>query len=145
MPIRKGGSKSDPSNYRGISLLSCLGKLFLPILNKRLARFSVEKGILSDNQLGFRKGNRCSDAHLIIHNLIDKYCSRMYSCFIDLSKAFDTVPRDILLRKLRDVGVTGNFFNIIRNIYTNDKAYIKLDGKNTQPFSINQGVRQGST
>ena len=147
VPIHKGGSKSDPSNYRGISLLSCLGKFFLSILNKRLAGFCVEKGILSDNQLGFRKGNRCSDAHLIIHNLIDKYChkysSKIYSCFIDLSKAFDTVPRDILLRKLRNFGVTGNFFNIIRNIYTNDRAYIKLDGKITKSFTINQGVRQG--
>ena len=147
VPIHKGGTKSDPSNYRGISLLSCLGKIFLPILNKRLTKFSIDEGLLSETQLGFKKGNRCSDAQLIIHNLIDKYChkygKKIYSCFIDLSKAFDTVPRDILLMKLRDVGVTGKFFNIIRNIYTNDQAYLKIDGKITTPFPISQGVRQG--
>ena len=147
VPIYKTGPKSDPSNYRGVSLLSCLGKFFLSILNKRLTKFAMEKGILSETQLGFQKGNRCSDAHLLIHNLIDKHCykysRRIYSCFIDLSKAFDTVQRDLLLEKLQKVGVTGNFFNIIRNIYTNDQAFIKLDGKITQPFSINQGVRQG--
>ena len=147
VPIHKTGPRSDPSNYRGISLLSCLGKFFLSILNKRLTKFCIEKGVLSDTQLGFMKGNRCSDAHVLIHNLIDKYChkynKKMYSCFIDLSKAFDTVPRDILLRKLKEIGITGNFFNIIRNIYTNDKAFIKLDGQITQSFSINQGVRQG--
>lgn len=147
VPIHKGGSKSDPSNYRGVSLLSCLGKFFLSILNNRLEQFSLDNGILSASQLGFIKGNRTSDAHIIIRNLIDKYChknnKRIYSCFIDLSKAFDTVPRDILLQKLQGVGIKGKVFNIIRGIYTNDKAYMKIDGKITKSFPINQGVRQG--
>ena len=104
IPIYKDGTKSDPSNYRGISLLSCLGKLFLSILNNRLQQFCVVNNILSASQLGFRQGNRTSDAHIILHNLISKYCYKhnikLFSCFIDLSKAFDTVPRDILLKKL---------------------------------------------
>ena len=147
VPIHKGGAKSDPGNYRGVSLMSCLGKFFLSIINKRLTKFCVERGILSESQLGFQQGNRCSDAHLIIHNLIDKYCHKnnrkIYSCFIDLSKAFDTIPRDILLLKLRDVGITGKVFNIIRNIYSSDQACIKVDGKIGKPFKISQGVRQG--
>ena len=147
VPIHKGGTKSDPSNYRGVSLLSCLGKLFLSILNNRLEQFALDKGILSPSQLGFIKGNRTSDAHIIIRNLIDKYCHKnnrkIYSCFIDLSKAFDTVPRDILLQKLQEVGIKGKVFNVIRGIYTNDKAYMKIDGKVTKSFPINQGVRQG--
>ena len=147
VPIHKSGSKADPSNYRGISLLSCLSKLFLAILNKRLQKFALDQNILSESQLGFQQGNRTSDAHIIIRNLIDKYCHKssrkIYSCFIDLSKAFDTIPRDILLRKLQNVGVNGKFFNIIRSIYTNDEACVKLDGKTLKPFSINQGVRQG--
>ena len=70
VPINKGGTKSDPSNYRGISLLSCLGKLFLSILNNRLTEFALKNGILSESQLGFVRGNRTSDAHIIIRNLI---------------------------------------------------------------------------
>ena len=109
--------------------------------------FSLDQNILCETQLGFLKGNRTSDAHIIIRNLIDKYChkysSKIYSCFIDLSKAFDTVPRDILLRKLQKVGIKGKIFNIIRLIYTNDSACVKLDGKSTKPFAVNQGVRQG--
>jgi hypothetical protein len=147
VPIHKGGAKSDPGNYRGVSLLSCLGKFFLSIINKRLVKFCVEKGILSESQLGFQQGNRCSDAHLIIHNLITKNCykysKKIYSCFIDLSKAFDTIPRNMLLSKLRDVGITGKVFNIIKNIYSSDQACMKVDGKIGKPFKITQGVRQG--
>ena len=76
VPIHKKGSKSDPSNYRGITLISCLGKLFLTILNNRLTQFVKEKNILSDKQLGFVAGNRTSDAHIIINNVIRKYCDK---------------------------------------------------------------------
>ena len=67
--------------------------------------------MLSKSQLGFQKGNRTSDARIIIRNLVDKYChkngKRVYSCFIDLSKAFDIVPRDILSNKLLKLGING--------------------------------------
>ena len=128
-------------------MLSCLGKLFLSVLNNRLQKFSLDQNLLSETQLGFRKGNRTSDAHIIIRNLVDKYChkynTKIYSCFIDLSKAFDSVPRDILLKKLQNFGIKGKFFNIIRGIYANDTACVKIDAKCTNPFVINQGVRQG--
>ena len=72
--IHKKGSKSDPENYRGISLLSCLGKLFTIAMYNRLLEFSIKNKILSPSQLGFVPGNRTSDAHLIIHNLVHKQC-----------------------------------------------------------------------
>ena len=56
VPIHKKGSKNDPSNYSGITLMSCLGKLFLSILNNRLIQFTRENKILSDTQLGFVLG-----------------------------------------------------------------------------------------
>ena len=103
VPIDRNGTKTDPSNYRGISLLCSLGKLFLSILNNRLLTFTIENNLLSKNQLGFLPGNRTTDAHIIVPNLIRKYChkkkSKIYSCFIDFSKAFDTIPRDLLFKK----------------------------------------------
>ena len=123
VPIHKNGTKTDPSNYRGISLLCSLGKLFLSILNNRLLSYTVDNNLLSKNQLGFLPGNRTSDAHIIVHNLIRKYChkkkSKIYSCFIDFSKAFDTIPRDLLFKKLLNFNITGKFFNITKNIYSN--------------------------
>ena len=152
VPIHKKGSKSDPSNYRGITLIqkgiyrgitlmSCLGKLFLTILNNRLTQFVKEKNILSDKQLGFVAGNRTSDAHIIINNLIRKYChkygSKLFSCFVDFSKAFDTIPKNILFKKLYNYGIRGHVFNIIKDIYKNDESCIKIGYQCTEPFHIN--------
>ena len=123
--------------------MSCLGKLFLSVL----MMYALENKILSERQLGFLAENRTSDAHIIINNMIRKYSHKggrkIYACFVDFSKAFDTVPRDILLGKLRGRGITGHFFNIIKNIYSDDSACMKVGSRLTKPFDINMGVRQG--
>ena len=140
VPIFKKGSKAEPSNYRVITLLSCLGKLLIIILNNRLIKFVI-------CQLGFISGNRTSDTHIIINNLVREYSHKknlkIFSCFVDFAKAFDTVPRDILLKKLLSHGISGRFFNAIKNIYTKDKACIKIGSQYTGTIVINQGVRQG--
>ena len=145
--LHKKGKKTEPTNYRGISLLSCVSKLFTAILNKRLLNFVKERNILSEEQLGFVAGNRTSDAHIIIHNIIQKYChkenKRIHSCFVDFSKAFDSIPRDTLFNKLKTYGITGNFYNVLKNMYSNDTTRIKLGEYLTETIYPNQGVRQG--
>ena len=147
VPLHKDGPRLDPNNYRGITLISCLGKLFLSILNARLVIFAKEHRLLSPAQLGFVAENRCSDAHIIIYNLIRKKCheqnSKIFSCFVDFKKAFDSVPRDLLLRKILNMGISGRFFNILRNIYTTDKACVKMGQTRSDFFGLNIGVRQG--
>ena len=146
-PIFKSGSKSEPNNYRGISLLSCLGKLFTAILNQRLMQYALEKKIIKTEQLSFLQGNRTSDACIIINTLIQFYChknsKRIFSCFVDFQKAFDTIPRDLLFSKLLDHGVTGKFLNILKTLYLNDKCCVKVGNKITDVFEVNQGVKQG--
>ena len=147
VPIHKDGPKLDTANYRGITLISCLGKLFLSILNNRLTMFAVENKLLSPAQLGFVTKNRCSDAHIIIHNVVKQKCHyenrKIFSCFVDFKKAFDSVPRDLLLSKLFNMGVTGSVFNIIRHIYNSDKACIKMGQSHSDFFNLDIGVRQG--
>ena len=146
-PIHKKGPKMDPDNYRGISLISCLYKLLTAILNKRIAAYCLENEILSKAQLGFVMGNRCSDGHFILHNLVKDYCHAngrwLYSCFVDFSKAFDCIPRDILFERLKSKGITGKVFNLIKKIYVNEKCRIKMGNKLSDTFDANQGVRQG--
>ena len=147
VPVHKKGSKTDPDNYRGIALASCLSKFFAAVLNQRLLKFVLEKGVISKNQLGFMPGNRCSDALIILYNLFNKYCLKngkyIYACFVDFKKAFDTVPRHILFQKLLAHGITGKFYNSIKNMYTQDFACVNTGENLTEIFRINQGVKQG--
>ena len=146
-PIHKKGSKTNPDNYRGISLLSCLGKLFSAVLNQRLLSYVTENDILSKAQLGFLPGNRTSDAHLILANLVEYYCktkkTHLFGCFVDFSKAFDSIPRDILFKKLLSHNINGKFYDCLINMYTDDQACIKLGNRITNTFMVNQGVKQG--
>ena len=125
--IHKKGERDDPNNYRGISVMSCFGKLLPTILNNRLIKFATERHLLFENQLGFVQGNRTSDPHITLHNLIQKYChknkKKIYGCFVDFSKAFDNVSRDILLSKLQKNGVDGKFFDILKTITVHYTEY----------------------
>ena len=146
-PIYKKGSKMDPNNYRGISLISCVYKLFASIIRKRLEVYCKNNNILSETQLGFIAGNRTSDAHMILHNLVRNQCHKkkryLYSCFVDFSKAFDSIPRDILMQKLLSKGLKGKLFNLLKNIYSHEKCQIRMGDYLSKPISVNQGVRQG--
>ena len=146
-PIFKSGLKTDPSNYRGISVLSCLRKLFSSVLNQRLLQFVLDRNILSKKQLGFVEGNRASDAHLILHSLLQLYChkrgQKVFSCFIDFRKAFDGIPRDVLFKKLLKIGISGKLFNSLETLYQNDNCTVKLSNGLTNAFVANQGVKQG--
>ena len=125
-PLHKSGSKSDPDNYRGISLLSCFSKFFTSILNQRLTKFAIENKIFSNAQLGFLAGCKTSDGLLILHNIVDYYCKTksqyVYGCFVDFKKAFDSIPRRILFQKLLDNNINGRFYDCLVNMYCNDTA-----------------------
>ena len=146
-PLHKSGSKMDPDNYRGISLLSCFSKFFSAILNLRLTEYAIDKNIFSRSQLGFMAGSRTADALFILNNLIDYYCKKkeqyIYGCFVDFKKAFDSIPRHTLFQKLLDYNINGKFYDCLVNIYSNDIACIKIAESITPTFITNQGVKQG--
>ena len=71
VPVFKKGDKNNANNYRGITIISCLGKLFTKIMNNRITRFVDEKNILSDVQYGFRKNRSTIDCLFIVKGLID--------------------------------------------------------------------------
>ena len=97
IPIYKQkGSRYDANNYRGITLLSCLGKLFTSVLNERLCNFCDTNNVLSENQTGFRKGYSTVDHIFLLKSIIDLYRfkkRKLFCCLIDYKKAFDTVWR----------------------------------------------------
>ena len=73
VPIHKKGDVNNVQNYRGITLVSCLSKLFTSILNKRLEAFCDNNNVISDAQFGFRKGKSTVDAIYILHSIVQRY------------------------------------------------------------------------
>ena len=109
--IHKNGNKNECNNYRGISIGSCLGKVFTKILQSRISNYLEDNELLSDNQAGFRKNYRTTDQIYILKTILNKYLHKnkkpVYACFIDFSKAFDTIWREALLYKLNNIGIAG--------------------------------------
>ena len=102
-PIHKSGEIDKPDNYRGITINSCLSKFFNLLLTNRLTSFVNEKGILKYNQIGGRKGFCTADHILTIKTIIDKYLSKnqkLYLCFADFRKAYNSIWREGLFDKL---------------------------------------------
>lgn len=146
IPIFKKGDKTVVSNYRGITLLSVAGKLFTRILNNRLNKWAEEYNIYVEAQAGFRKSMGTTDNIFILSNLIT-HClnknERLFCAFVDFTKAFDFVVRDVLWFKLIKLGVRGKMLDIIKSIYTSVKSRVKHENFLSEPFECNIGVRQG--
>lgn len=147
-PIFKQGEKYDPNNYRGITVSSNLGKLFCSIINDRLVQFTQEHKILKNCQIGFMPNQRTSNHIYTLHTLIQKYVhqkkqGKIFGCFIDFKKAFDSLWHDGLFLKLIQSGIGGRTYDIIKDIYNGNKCCVKINDKRTDYFSQNKGVRQG--
>ena len=147
-PIHKKGLKDDPNNYRGIAVASHFGKLFNTVLKNRLQKFCDLKEIMKPEQISGKKGARTADHLTVVRFLIEKYAlqgkRRLYACFFDLRKAFDTVDRVILFYKLLSkYKIGGKFLKILTEIYENNQMFIKLSRGLTHPFVTTLGVKQG--
>jgi len=98
--------------------------------------------------MGFTKNAQTMDHILTLKTVIDKYKKRsqkVYCVFVDLRKAFDSVPRSALLYKLAQMGVRGNVFSVIKNMYENSTCQLKLNNKLSRKLNIRKGTEQGHT
>ena len=146
--IHKKGSKIMPDNYRGITVSSCLGKVFGSILNKRLILFCDKHNIIDERQSSHRKKCRTTDNIFILRSIFEKYCinenKKLYACFVDFRKAFDSIWHEALFLKLQRLGIAGPFFNTIKSMYKNVTSTVKVNKNGlSESFSIQRGVKQG--
>ena len=146
VPLHKKGSQTDPGNYRGITLLSTMGKLFTRVINSRLDNWAEQYAIYVEAQYGFRKGRSTTDCIFVLHNIINNFVEsgkKLYAFFIDYSKAFDYVVRENLWYKLMQCGVSGKMLMIIKSMYSHIKTKIFIGGEKSEAFECKLGVRQG--
>jgi hypothetical protein len=146
-PIHKKGSRNDPSNYRGISLLCTISKIFMKILNNRMTTWAEENGKLDEGQSAYRKHRSTVDNMFTLYATVQKYLTkksgRCYCVYVDFTQAFDTIPHLHLWFKLIRKGVHGKILVLLRKMYAKLKSCVKTISGLTGFFECTIGTRQG--
>jgi hypothetical protein len=132
VPLYKGkGEKGNCRNYRGISLLSVVGKVYAGILVERVRR--VTEGLIGEEQGAFRSGRGCVDQIFTLKQMIEKMRekkNKLYLGFMDLQQAYDRVNREALWQVLVIYGVGGRLLNGIKSMYDDSEACVRINGVN---------------
>ena len=140
----KERKRKECLNYGTIALISHASKAMLKILQARLQQY-VNRG-LPDVQAGFRKGRGIRDQIANIRWIIEKareFQKNIYFCFIDYTKAFDSVDHNKLQKILKEMGIPDHLTCLLRNLHAGQEAIVRTGHGTTDWFQIGKGVRQG--
>lgn len=142
--IPKKSNPKECGDYRLISLMSHTLKIFLKILHHRIYRLCEDR--ISDEQFGFRGGMGTREALFCMRTLLQKsveFRKNIYVCFIDFEKAFDNVPHTQLFQCLDSIGLDSYDVRLLKNLYYNQTARVKVEQEVSEKVPIKRGVRQG--
>jgi hypothetical protein len=147
-PIKKSSSLDprDPLSYRGISLSCSAYKLYCSILNERLRKWAEDNNIIIDEQNGFRRKRSTIDHVSTLTSIIDtrkKKRQSTFCSFIDFKKAYDYINRDMLWKKMFNIGVKGKILTAVQSLYTSISSSVRVNMLNTEWFPVKSGLRQG--
>lgn len=142
--LPKKPSAKTCDDYRTISLMSHVLKLFLKIIHRRIYKLCEEQ--IAPNQFGFLNAVGTREALFSVQVLIQRsrdVNSNVFACLIDYKKAFDRVKHEMMVEIMKQIGTDARTINIITNLYWNQTAVLKIDGEHTEDIQIQRGVRQG--
>ena len=141
------GDKTECGNYRGISLVSHAGKVLLKVVVRRLSAYCEAKGLLQEEQCGFRPNRSTTDMMFVVRRLQEigwKAGVSLFMCCIDLQKAYDTVDRILLRQVPTRIGVPPQMLAVIQQFHNGMRACVRPDdGVCSDWFEVEQGLRQG--
>lgn len=144
IPLHKKDDARDPNNYRGVTLLNLVGKIYTRILNTRL--YEIVKPAISPKQAGFVEDRNCIDQAYIVSQIVARYISSRkpaYLAFLDIVKAYDTVWREALWYKMDQLEVPLKLRKVIEEIFSESHNTVRIDGQQSKVFPISIGLRQG--
>ena len=146
-PLHKAGPADDPNNYRPISVLPILSKIFERHISEHLTSYLDSHHLINCYQSGFRRNHSCITAmHRNISDWSDKLKSRNHVLlvFLDFRKAFDMVDHNILLNKLSRIGISGNLHKLFKSYLSERTQMVKIASSLSDPRIVTTGVPQGS-
>lgn len=146
-PIFKKGEKSDPQNYRPISSLPYLSKIFENCMKSRIVSYFNKFNLFAPSQFGFLKNKSTNDALFeLTEKIYESLNSKNHhlSILVDLRKAFDVVNHDILLNKLKIYGFRGLPLKWVSSYLKDRECYVSIANHQSNPIKFNIGVPQGS-
>ena len=145
VPLYKGkGDMYECSNFRGISLLSVVGKVYGRVLINRIR--DKTENVIAEVQGGFRRGRGCTDQIFTVRQICEKYLGKgkdVYFAFLDLEKAYDRVDRDAMWNVLRLYGIGGRLLRGVKSFYVGSKACVRVGNEVSEWFPVRVGLRQG--
>ena len=145
--LHKKKDRTECGNYRGISLVAHAGRILLKIIARHLSEYCERVRILPGEQGGFRPNRSTTDMMFVIRRLQElarKKGIPLYVCFIDLTKAYDSVDRTLLWTVLARFGVPQNMISVIRQFHDGMRACVRLESRVcSRWFAVEQGLRQG--
>ena len=147
IPLFKKGDRQNISNYRPISILPFMSKIFEKCIHHRIMDFFISNSILSKEQYGFIKGRSTEDAMIQLSNFIYDSLNNKQNCiniFIDFRKAFDTINHNILLRKLMKYGIRGVPLRLMSSYLQGRSQVVRINKSVSTQCDIKIGIPQGS-
>ena len=145
VPLYKGkGDVQECSNFRSISLLSVVGKVYGRILINRIR--DKTENVIAEVQSGFRRGTGCTHQIVIVRQICEKYLGKgkdVYFAFLDLEKAYDRVDSDPMWNVLRLYGIGGRLLRGVKSLYVGSKACVRVRNEVSKWFPVRVGLRQG--
>ena len=137
------GERSTAKNYRPVSLLSMVSKVFEKLVNNRIVDHLEKYGLFSDFQYGFRSSRSTADLLIVVSDRIARTFNRSgatRAVALDISKALNRVWHAGFLHKLKSYGISGQIFVLISSFLSNRRLRVVLDGKSSQEYPVNAGV-----
>jgi len=146
-PIFKGGDKSDPKNYRPVTVTSVISRAFEKIIRRELVSYLEERNLSNEGQHGFRAGHSCLTQLLehydnILRNLAEG--NRVDVLYLDFAKCFDKIDIGILMHKLHMLGIGGKIGVWLHSFLTKRTMLVKVGDNSSTEREVKSGLPQGT-
>ena len=144
--IHKKGPSDDAANFRPIALMSCIYKLLMGVLAKRLSSWAIDNELLSPEQKSARPSEGCYEHTYLLKSVVAdtrRHSKKLNLAWLDLRNAFGSIPHPVIHATLSHMGAPPDLVEFVKNAYTNATTSIRTSNGSTRDIPINAGVKQG--